>query len=138
MARARSSSARTHAPHHTPGKEQEPTTYQFWMNAGATVVGTAGMAWIRVANGWSAVTLSGQAGSANAVFHGVDDSVPFHLEIADWLDDPAKLHPCRAEIALRGHEAMLALCASALEHRPMALPYVRDDEPLERLAGSLP
>jgi hypothetical protein len=111
---------------------------RFWMNAGATVVGTEGVARVIVGKGWEAATRDGVSGSDDAKFDGIKDSIPLHLEVADCLDDPTKLHCCRGELACHGFEVMMAICLSALEHKPMDLPLKRNDDVTARMMAELP
>jgi predicted dehydrogenase len=122
--------------------DQEPElAANFWMNAGATVIGTEGVAQVLVGAGWQAVTARcGRHGSRDISFDGVADSIPLYAELAACLADPARKHSCRSEVALIGHEAMLAMVASAIERRtmPVPLPPQLGYEPLARLAELLP
>lgn len=113
----------------------------FWMNAGATVVGSEGVAQVVVGWGWRAVTARGGAqGSRTARFDGVADTIPLYAEVAECLADPTRRHACGSETALIGHEAMLGLVASAIERRALPVPLPADlgYEPLARLAQVLP
>jgi predicted dehydrogenase len=116
---------------------QEPGV-SFWMNAGATVVGTEGLAQVVVGKGWRAVTKSGVVGSNEVSFRGMEDSIPLHLEVADWLDDPTRLHCCRGELACHGFEVMLAICQSALEKRRIDLPLKESSDTFARLLAEVP
>jgi predicted dehydrogenase len=125
----------------TLAPDQEPELApSFWMNAGATVVGTEGVAQILVGSGWQAVTARrGKLGSRAISFDDVVDSIPMYAELADCLADPTREHACRDAVALTGHEAMLAMIASAIERRPLPLPLPQlAYEPLTRLGEVLP
>ena len=50
------------------------------------------------------------------------DMPPYIQEMADWLDDDAKVHPCNFDHACMGAEIMLALQRSAVEGAQVALP----------------
>jgi predicted dehydrogenase len=122
------------APDLPPYEDPDLRSQSFWMDAGATVTGTEGMARVVVGKGWSAVTRStGYIGSDEHRFDGTADTVPYYREVAEWLDDPARLHPCRAEIALHGFETMAAMCLSALERRRIDLPLAGGYDVFERL-----
>lgn len=116
------------------------TNFDYWMDAGATVLGTDGYAQVIVGHGWRAVTAkSGAIGGTEHRFAPEQDTTPFYLELADCLDDPSRRHTCDGDTALRGHEAMLALCASVVEHRAIALPLQSDPgDVLARLSEVLP
>ncbi len=117
--------------------EQEPGIH-FWMNAGATVVGTEGVARVIVGKGWEAVTRDGVFSDYDVSFDGVKDSIPLHLEVADWLDDKTRLHCCRGELACHGFEVMMAICLSGLEHKPVDLPLWRNDDVTARMLAEVP
>jgi len=117
--------------------EQEPGI-PFWLNAGATVVGTEGIARVIVGKGWEAVTRDGVFSDCSVRFDGVKDSIPLHLEVADWLDDKTRLHGCRGELACHGFEVMMAICLSGLEHKPVDLPLSRNDDVTARMLAEVP
>jgi predicted dehydrogenase len=126
------------APDLPPYKNPGLRSGEFWMDAGATVVGTEGTARIVAGKGWSAVTRnSGYIGSEEHRFDGTADTIPYFREIAEWLDDPTRLHSCRAEIALHGFETVAAMCASALERRRVELPLATGYDVFERLPDVL-
>ena len=56
---------------------------------------------------------------------------PYLRDFADWLDDDAKPHSCRVDIAYRGYETLMAMCLAALDHTrvdlPLADPAASDD-----------
>jgi len=124
----------------TLAPDQDPSLVpDFWMNAGATIIGTEGIAQVLVGRGWRAVTAQHGAIQSDAIsFDGVGDTVPYYREIAEWLDDPARPHGCRGEIALIGHETMMGMCASAIERKHLAIPLPDlGYEPLLRLTEVL-
>jgi hypothetical protein len=47
---------------------------------------------------------------------------PYLRDLADWLDDDEKVHPCHVDIALHGFEVLQAGCLSALDHTRKDLP----------------
>jgi hypothetical protein len=49
---------------------------------------------------------------------------PYIQEMADWLDDDRKAHPCNFQRACLGAEIMLAMQRSAAEDGQIALPLV--------------
>ena len=50
------------------------------------------------------------------------DMPPYIQEMADWLDNPQKVHQCNFDHACLGAEIMLALQRSAVEGGQIALP----------------
>jgi len=65
------------------------------------------------------------------------DMVPYIQEIADWLDDSRKVHPCNSESAYQGFEIMMAICRSAVERGKVKLPLGRGNPELEALYEAL-
>ena len=63
-----------------------------------------------------------------------------HLALlADWLDDPERVHPCDLAASYRGLEVLLGMALSSLERRRVDLPIAPvPDAVLERLRDVLP
>ena len=57
------------------------------------------------------------------------DMGPYVQEIADWLDDDTKIHPCSGEIAYKGFEVMMGACRSVVQRGKVMLPLGRSSEP---------
>jgi hypothetical protein len=52
---------------------------------------------------------------------------PEHLRLlADWLDDPARVHPSSLAASYHGLEILLGLVLSSLERRRVDLPLAED------------
>jgi hypothetical protein len=66
------------------------------------------------------------------------DTPPYVQEIADWLDDPKKVHPCNGESAYKGFEIMMAICRSVVQRGKVKLPLGPGEPELEALQRSLP
>lgn len=58
-------------------------------------------------------------------------------DIADWLDDDRKVHPCNFESAYAGFEIMMAMCRSAVEGGQIALPLTTAADELQALSARL-
>jgi hypothetical protein len=84
--------------------------------------GTEGFAEVLTNGGWRAVTKSGGHESGEGAMNYDLDMPPYIQEMADWLNDDAKVHPCNFEHACRGAEIMLSLQRSAAEGGQVALP----------------
>lgn len=65
------------------------------------------------------------------------DMPPYIEDIADWLDDDRKVHPCNFESAYAGFEIMMALCRSAVWGGQVALPLRDDADEIGMLAAHL-
>jgi len=64
---------------------------------------------------------------------------PYFKDFISWLDDDAKVHPCNIAISYHGYEILEALCASALDNKPVYLPVNVDEMPdvIERMKAEL-
>ena len=115
-----------------------PGENSFWKDAGATVYGSEGYAQAIVGWGWRAVTKSSGFISCEGGFDVAHDQPPYIRDLADWLDDDAKVHPCNGDVTYHGFETAMAICLSSLEHRQVELPMDLPAEPLvERMKAEL-
>src|ERR1043166_4272609 len=94
----------------------------WWRKARMGAQGSEGFAEVITNGGWRAVTKSGgyQSGTGNMDY--VEDMPPYVQEMADWLDDDKKIHPCAFANAYKGFEIMSAFYRSAAEGGQVALP----------------
>jgi len=119
---------------------------KFWTDNRITLYGTHGYAWANTDGDWAAFTKAsgGQViGEALARWPEQETRLlqPRYLrDLADWLDDEAKVHPCNGEISYHGYEIMAALVYSALDHRRVDLPLreIPAEGEIARLARELP
>ena len=116
----------------------QPGGNSFWMNAGATVYGSEGYAQAIVGSGWREFTGTSSGLYMNSGGFDVEhDQAPYIRELADWLDDPAKVHPCNGDITYHGFEAVMGVCLSSLERRKITLPLESHEPIMERLESEL-
>jgi hypothetical protein len=66
------------------------------------------------------------------------DMPPYVQQMADWLDDPAHVHPCNFDSAWQGFEIMMAFCRSAAQGGQVRLPLEAPADELALLRESLP
>ncbi len=100
----------------------------FWMDNRLTVSGRDGYVWCDTDGRWGAFTTA----TGGAVEEGAGDDwltqerttlqPLFARDVADWLDDDSRIHPCHIDISYHGFEIVAALCLSALDHRRVDLP----------------
>jgi hypothetical protein len=93
-----------------------------------TVYGTHGYVWGDTDGRWGAFTRR----SGGEVIGGEGDGWRvqaktrlqplFAVDLADWLDDDGRPHPCNIEISYHGYEILEGLCISALDNRRVDLP----------------
>jgi hypothetical protein len=76
------------------------------------------------------------SGSGNMDY--AHDMPPYVQQIADWLDDPAQVHPCNGESAFKGLQIMMAICRSAVQRGKVFLPLGPGEPELEALKNALP
>jgi len=116
----------------------QPGENPFWLNAGAAVLGTEGFAHVIVGTGWRAVTKSsGGLICGPGAFNVEKDQPPYIRDLADWLDDPRKVHPCNGDVTYHGFEIVMAACLSSIERRKVDLPVASSEPIIERLSQAL-
>ena len=111
-----------------------------------TVYGTDGYVWAETDGFWGACTKA----TGGRLVTGKDpgwrnhQQVPiqtaYYTDLADWLDDDAKVHSCNIDTACHGYEILEGMCLSALDNVRVDLPIRSlDYEPvLERMRRELP
>ena len=110
-----------------------------------SIYGSHGYAKAMTDGYWQMVTKS----SAGKVLSGQEDhwpdqesclQTPYLKALADWLDDPEKIHPNNGDISYHGFEIAMGMCMSSYERRRIDLPIERiPAEPiLETLKRELP
>lgn len=116
-----------------------PGKNEFWLNTGATVYGFRGYAQVIVGSGWQAVTKSSSGLiSGPDCFDAPKDQSSYIRDLADWLDNPTKVHPCNGEVAYHGFELAMGICLSVLEKRKVTIPLGPVEPIVERLRKELP
>ncbi|MCP5523963.1 MAG: Gfo/Idh/MocA family oxidoreductase [Verrucomicrobiales bacterium] len=104
------------------GAPDQPEVGKWWGKNRIGAQGTEGFAEVLTNGGWRAVTASGGLQTGEGVMNYDHDMGPYIQEMADWLDDNAKVHQCNLEHACLGAEIMLALQRSAAQGGQVALP----------------
>jgi predicted dehydrogenase len=120
---------------------------RFWLDNRLIVYGTQGYAWADTDGGWQALTRtsSGEPVSGQGDPWSVQEKQRLQrlylAELADWLDDEGRVHPCNVGLAYHGYEILEGMCRSALDNVRVDLP-VQDpgasDDILERMRQALP
>ncbi len=119
------------------GAPDVPEVDYWWRKCRVGAQGTEGFAEVLTGGGWRAVTRDGVMSGPGCMDYG-HDMPPYIQEIADWLDDPAKVHPCNGETALKGFEIMMAACRSVVQRGKVKLPLGPGEPELEALKAVLP
>jgi len=119
---------------------------KFWTDNRITLYGTHGYAWANTDGDWAAFTkVSGGEVIGEALPRWPEQEnvllQPRYLrDLADWLDDATKVHPCNGEISYHGFEICSAFITSALDHRRVDLPLAETpaEDEIARLERELP
>lgn len=119
------------------GAPDQPEVGKWWGKNRMGAQGTDGYAEVLTNGGWRAVTKSGGAQSGEGAMNYDLDMPPYIQEMADWLDDDAKVHSCHFERAALGAEIMLAMQRSAVEGGQVALPLAVAADEQEMLKTKL-
>jgi predicted dehydrogenase len=121
------------------GAPDVPEVDAWWRKCRIGAQGTEGFAEVLTGGGWRAITRdSGGVVSGPGNMDYAHDTPPYVQEIADWLDDPGKVHPCNGESAYKGFEIAMAMCRSAIQRGKIQLPLGPGEPELEALARALP
>jgi predicted dehydrogenase len=119
------------------GAPDVPESDAWWRKCRIGAQGTDGFAETLTGGGWRAVTKDGACSGPGSMDYSLD-MPPYIQQIADWLDDDQKVHPCNFGSAYRGFEIMMAFCRSAAQGGQVALPLTEPADELEMLKSALP
>jgi len=121
------------------GAPDVPEVDYWWRKCRVSVQGAEGFAEVLTGGGWRAITRdSGGVISGPGNMDYDHDMPPYVQQIADWLDDPAQVHPCNGESAFKGLEIMMAICRSVVQRGKVSLPLGPGEPELEALENALP
>lgn len=121
------------------GAPDVPEVDYWWRKCRVGAQGTEGFAEVLTGGGWRAITRdSGGVISGPGCMDYAHDMAPYVQDIANWLDDPHKVHPCNSESAYKGFEIMMAICRSAVHRGKIKLPLGPGEPELDTLAKALP
>lgn len=118
------------------GAPDVPEVDYWWRKCRIGAQGTDGFAEVLTGGGWRAVTKAG-ASSGHGCMNYDLDMPPYIQDIAEWLDDDGKVHPCNFESAYEGFEIMMALCRSALDGGQIPLPLTGPTNEIQNLSVRL-
>ena len=98
------------------GAPDVPEVDSMWHKCRIGAQGTEGFAEVLTGKqgkggGWRAVTRNGVMSGPGSMDY-AHDMPPYIQEMADWLDDPEKVHPCNGETAFNGFQVMMAAIRS--------------------------
>jgi predicted dehydrogenase len=116
------------------GAPDVPEVDYWWRKCRMGAQGTEGFAEVLTGGGWRAITRDSKGViSGTGCMDYAHDTPPYVQEIADWLDDPKKVHPCNGESAYKGFEIMMAICRSVVQRGKVKLPLGPGEPELEAL-----
>lgn len=104
------------------GAPDQPEVAKWWGKNRIGAQGTEGFAEVLTNGGWRAVTKRRGYETGEGAMNYDLDMPPYIQQMADWLDDDRRVHPCNFEHAGLGAEVMFALQRSAAEGGQVALP----------------
>lgn len=119
------------------GAPDVPEVDYWWRKCRIGAQGTDGFAEVLTGGGWRAVTSQGCSSGQGCMNYDLD-MPPYVQQMADWLDDDTRIHPCNFDSAYKGLEIMLALIRSAAGGGQVALPLNTAADELELLRESVP
>src|SRR5579864_1162434 len=118
------------------GAPDVPEVDYWWRKCRIGAQGTEGFAEVLTGGGWRAVTKSGATSGGGCMNYDLD-MPPYIQDMANWLDDDRKVHPCNFESAYAGFEIMMALCRSVVDGGQVALPLATSADEIEMLKAHL-
>lgn len=118
------------------GAPDVPEVDYWWRKCRIGAQGTEGFAEVLTGGGWRAVTQAGACSGPGCMNYDLD-MPPYIQDIADWLDDDRKIHPCNFESAYQGFEIMMALCRSVWESGQVSLPLAGTMDEIQTLSTHL-
>ncbi len=118
------------------GAPDVPEVDYWWRKCRIGAQGSDGFAEVLTGGGWRAVTKTGASSGPGCMNYDLD-MPPYIQDIANWLDDDRKVHPCNFESAYEGFEIMMALCRSVLDGGQVPLPLSGGMDEIQSLAARL-
>ncbi len=119
------------------GAPDVPEVDAWWRKCRIGAQGTDGFAEVLTGGGWRAVTKSGASSGGGSMNYDLD-MPPYIQDIAEWLDDDTRVHPCNFQGAYQGFEVMMAFCRSAAVGGQVPLPLTSAMDELEMLRKAVP
>jgi predicted dehydrogenase len=119
------------------GAPDVPEVDYWWRKNRVGAQGTHGFAEALTGGGWRAVTPKGVQAGEGCMNYDLD-MPPYVDQMADWLDDESKVHPCNGESAHKGMEIVMGMLRSVVARGQVALPLDPGEPELDALARVLP
>jgi predicted dehydrogenase len=119
------------------GAPDVPEVDYWWRKNRVGAQGAEGFAEALTGGGWRAVTPKGAQAGEGCMNYDLD-MPPYVDQMADWLDDESRVHPCNGESAHKGMEIAMGMLRSVVSRGQVALPLGPGEPELEGLARVLP
>ncbi len=119
------------------GSPDVPEVEAWWRKNRVGAQGTEGFVEALTGGGWRAVTKNGVLKGPGSMSYELD-MPPYVAQMADWLDDDAKVHPCNGESAHKGIEITMGILRSVVERGQIKLPLGPGEPELDALKKILP
>jgi predicted dehydrogenase len=119
------------------GAPDVPEVDYWWRKCRIGAQGTDGFAEVLTGAGWRAVTPDGLRSGEGCMNYDLD-MPPYVDDMANWLDDEQKVHPCSGESAYKGFEITMAILRSVVARGQVKLPLGPGEPELEALNSVLP
>jgi predicted dehydrogenase len=119
------------------GAPDVPEVDYWWRKNRVGAQGTEGFAEALTGGGWRAMTKDGPKSGGGTMDY-EQDMAPYVADIATWLDDDRKVHPCDGEQAFKGIEITMALIRSVVERTQVKLPLGPGEPEVEALKKAIP
>lgn len=118
-----------------------PEVDSMWHKCRIGAQGTEGFAEVLTGKegkggGWRAVTRDGVSSGPGYMDY-AHDMPPYIQDIAEWLDDDSKVHPCNGETAFKGFQVMMGALRSVVQRGKVILPLGPGEAELEALKSVL-
>ena len=119
------------------GAPEVPEVDYWWRKCRIGAQGSDGFAEVMTGGGWRVVAKETSCSGGGSMNYDLD-MPPYVQDIADWLDDEQKGHPCNFASAWAGFEIMMACCRSAAQGGQIGLPLTSGENELEMLRSAVP
>jgi predicted dehydrogenase len=120
------------------GAPDVPEVPYWWRKCRIGAQGSEGFAEVMTGGGWRAVTKRDGYQSGEGGMNYDYDMPPYVKQMADWLDDDKKVHPCCFANAYKGFEIMSAMYRSVAEGGQVALPLTSGVDEIALLKEKVP
>jgi predicted dehydrogenase len=119
------------------GAPDVPEVNYWWRKCRIGALGPDGFAEVLTGGGWRAVTKEGPCSGGGSMNYDLD-MPPYIQQMADWLDDDSRVHPCNFDSAYQGFEITMGFCRSVASRGQVALPLTEAADEIALLRAAIP